>query len=410
MSRTHSRFWGRTRRAAAIAAATLLLPLFPPPATTAAAQPAPNPVAASAFTPTPAAAPAPAPPAPAPDAPLESYLPAAESTVLVDWFADFDAAAKSAAAAKRDILVAFMGVDSGVWSHRLDTEVFSHPAFAAAVAGKFICVFLDFPRTYRLPDKERAANEALRRRWDVGTLPTLILADSSGRPYAITGYRQTDAAAYAAHLLALQSARERRDQFFAAAAAAGTDAEHAAQLANGLREMDEQILQRHYRAELATLKRVDPQDSTGLLADLDFVPKIKALRNEVFRQIRQRKNSAAALDAVDKFIAKNAPTGEHLQRTLFLKLAVYGGGGSRDHAAVLRLMNQIIALGQGTEQGRMAAEVRARARALLDAEQKRAAEQRKAAKAAKPVEKKPSPPTPSTPPAPPKTPPAPKKT
>jgi hypothetical protein len=305
------------------------------------------------------------------------------SPLVVDWLTDFDDAKRLAAKNGKDILVAFVSMDSSVWSRRLDTGVFASPAFAAAIAPSFVCVILEFPRTYSLPSAEQKKNEQLRRAWAISTFPTLFLADKTGRPYAVTGFRDSDAAGYALHLNALRDIRSRRDINLAAAARAATDSERATLMAQALEGLDENILIRHYRAELATLRKIDPQDSTGLLVKTEFMPKLRHLGDVVTRLIRQKKDFNGALEVIDKFVLRYAPTGEHLQRTLFLKLLVYGNRDVRNHAAVVKLMDTIIAVAPDSEQGKMAADARKRALALLAA---KAAEEKQAAGTAKPSE------------------------
>jgi protein disulfide-isomerase len=292
--------------------------------------------------------------------------------IIVEWVTDMDEARTLARSSGKDILVAFVCSDSSVWSGRLDSEVFSRPAFAACVTKHFVCVLIDEPRTYQLSEEENRKNTALRRAWKVQSYPTVFLADGTGRPYAVTGYRNISATAYANLLLELRAIRERRDRYFAAAKAAAAGNERVAMLSRALREMDDAILLQHYHAELLELRKLDPSDSTGLISDIEFTPKITRLRNHVLRLVRQKKHRDA-LNAVDEFVARNSPTGEHLQKVLFLKLPVYAASDMRDHEAVLRLMDAIIAINAKTEQGRQAVEVSATARALIEARKKDAA-------------------------------------
>ncbi|MDR2844575.1 MAG: hypothetical protein LBV28_00575, partial [Puniceicoccales bacterium] len=271
-----------------------------------------------------------------------------------------------ARAAGKDILVAFVCLDSGVWSQRLYEQALSRPAFAADINKRFVCVMLDYPRTYTLPPAQHKKNTAMSKAWDVATNPIIILADATGRPYAVTGYRNIGATDYAQHLIALQAARLKRDQNLANAARA-TGQERAAALAQALRDIDENILLRHYGAELTELKKLDPDDATGLISDIEFTPKINALRARVTRLIRQQKDYQGALDAVDSFIEQNVPRREHLQRALFLKLLVYSHENVRNHAAAVELMDRIIAINPASEQGMMAVDARARANSLLEA-------------------------------------------
>lgn len=290
-------------------------------------------------------------------------------SIIINWLTDLDEARLLATAAGKDMLVAFVSTDSNTWSQRLDAEAFSRPAFAVSANKHFVCVMIDFPKTYSLPAEQSRKNAELRKDWGVRSYPTVVLADETGRPYAVTGYRNVGASDYAHHLENLRTLREQRDQYMAAAAhAAGID--RAILLAKSLRGIDEDVLLRHYGPELAELKSLDPGDSTGLIGDIEFTPKINALRERIIRLIRQQKNYQGALDAVDSFILQNAPAGEHLQKALFLKLHVYANNDVRNHTAILQLMDHIIAINPVSEQGMMAVDVRARANALLESTRK----------------------------------------
>ncbi|MDR2862570.1 MAG: thioredoxin family protein [Puniceicoccales bacterium] len=308
---------------------------------------------------------------PAPSAPVATRPPVQQpqsdpeaDSLIINWLSDLGEARALARKAGKDILVAFVCLDGSAWSQRLYDQALSRPAFAAAINKHFVCAMIEFPRNYSLPPEQRKKNNALRNAWDVRTHPTVFLADSNGRPYAVTGYREVGAADYAHHLNTLRAIREKRDQYFASAAAISGQ-KRAVMIAQALHDIDENILLRHYSAELAELKRLDPQDTTGLIGDIEFTPKITSLRDRVIRLIRQQKDFQSALDAVDSFIEQESPSGEHLQKTLFLKLHVHAHNDVRDHAAIVQLMDSIIAVNPVSEQGRMAVDVRARANALL---------------------------------------------
>ncbi|MDR2982452.1 MAG: thioredoxin family protein [Puniceicoccales bacterium] len=299
-----------------------------------------------------------------PPQPVPAAAPAV--SMVISWLTDMEDAKRQAAQSGKDILVAFVANDSFPWSQRLDADVFSRPAFAVIANKSFVFVMVDFPKTYSLTPEQAKKNTELRKNWGVRSFPTVILADAHGRPYAVTGYRNVGAADYARHLESLLQVREQRDQYFSAAY--GTEGmSRAIMLSQGLRLMDEDVVLRHYKEELSELRYLDPMDATGLSGDIEFTPKLDSLREKVVRLIRQQKDYDGALKAVDDFIVYEAPIGEHLQKALFLKLNVYANPNPevQDHGAVIKLMDQIIAINPLSEQGMMAVDVRARANALI---------------------------------------------
>jgi hypothetical protein len=63
-----------------------------------------------------------------------------------DWLQDFDVAQKRAAAESKDVMIVFSGSDWCGWSIRLAYEVFLQKDFRARADGRYVLVFVDFPR------------------------------------------------------------------------------------------------------------------------------------------------------------------------------------------------------------------------------------------------------------------------
>ncbi len=288
----------------------------------------------------------------------------APESPVVNWLNDLSEAESIAASENKDIAVVFMGDDLNPWCRQLDSEVFSRPAFALSANKHFVFVLIDSSQAPAPDEKGASGNVALREAWGVRALPTIVLADQKGRPYAVTGYRNMGGLDYALQMESLRRIREQRDLCFAAARQE-TGSVRAVYLAQALRAMDDEIVLRHYAGEFAELKQLDPENETGLAGNIEFMPKLNALRSVMLGKIRNNRDYAGALKCADDFITRESPTGEHLQRALFLKLNVYGSAEKRDHAAVVALMNAIIEIDPRSEPGQTAVDVRARAQALL---------------------------------------------
>lgn len=287
---------------------------------------------------------------------------ATRESVVINWQVSMMEARELAEEEGKDILVVFLEGKNSSWSRRIELEVLDRPAFAVIANKAF--VFLRVDPTERHEDDARTLEQRnLCETWNIRTFPTVVLADRAGRPYAITGYRNLGAAEYARHLGALQEIREKRDQYVEAAD--NDPGMRAIFLAQALRVLDEELVVRHYERELQELRELDPTDATGLAADIIFSPKLDALRASVRWSITEDRDFRAALQMVDEFVAAEIPTNEHLQKVLFLKLNVYGHRKVHDHQAIVKLMDQIIAINPLSEQGMQAMDVRARAQALL---------------------------------------------
>ena len=118
---------------------------------------------------------------------VASVLPAvaADESESGSWMIDFEAAKKKAADEKKDLLMDFTGSDWCGWCIRLKKEVFDQDAFKQKVGDHFILVELDYPRDKsKLAPETIAQNEMLGEKYAIEGYPTIILADSAGRPSA----------------------------------------------------------------------------------------------------------------------------------------------------------------------------------------------------------------------------------
>ena len=118
-------------------------------------------------------------------------LPAAEpAPAKLHWLRDIGAALKLAASTDRDVLINFTGHGWCFSCELLDREVFAKPEFAPA-AEDFVLVELDFPQGEPATDAEAASLKKYRQ-WQSKYLtpgvPTVVLVDSAGLPFAYTGY------------------------------------------------------------------------------------------------------------------------------------------------------------------------------------------------------------------------------
>jgi protein disulfide-isomerase len=98
------------------------------------------------------------------------------------------------------LLLDFTGSDWCVWCQKLSTEVWNTPEFEAWSEDNLIKVFLDFPRTFTLPDDRVMQNQLLQQYFGVQGYPTIFLLDSNLNPLLKTGYHQGGPEEYIRHL------------------------------------------------------------------------------------------------------------------------------------------------------------------------------------------------------------------
>src|SRR5262249_26888758 len=113
-----------------------------------------------------------------------------------DWLQDLDAAQRQAARAKKDLLIVLDGSDWCGWAKRLARQVLLRPGFRRQASERVVPVVVGFPRgkAARARVQDAARNARLQNEFQVESLPTVVLADDQGRPYAVTGYEEGGAA------------------------------------------------------------------------------------------------------------------------------------------------------------------------------------------------------------------------
>jgi thioredoxin-related protein len=105
------------------------------------------------------------------------------------WTSDFAAAKTKAKADKKYMLVDFTGSDWCIWCKKLHAEVFDKETFKTEAPKRFVLVELDYPREKNLPEKLKAQNSELAKRYEIRGYPTVLLMDAEGQVIAHTGYR-----------------------------------------------------------------------------------------------------------------------------------------------------------------------------------------------------------------------------
>jgi thioredoxin-related protein len=116
------------------------------------------------------------------------------------WETDFEVAKKRAEDEKKTILADFTGSDWCGWCIKLKKEVFDQPEFQEYAKKNLIMLELDFPRSKKLPAKEKEQNENLAKEFKVRGYPTVLLLDSKGKQVGSTGYQDGGPEKYVEHL------------------------------------------------------------------------------------------------------------------------------------------------------------------------------------------------------------------
>lgn len=210
------------------------------------------------------------------------------------WLTNFEIAKKQAVEEKKDLLLEFTGSDWCPPCMKLSKDVFSQKSFVTASSAKFVLVEIDFPQEKELDAETTKQNEALQEKYKIEGYPTVMLCDASGKPYAQTGFQPGGPEKYFTHLEELQEIRVKRDAAFAKAEAAKENADKASALVEGLKFLEESIIDGHYGDVIEKISKLDPEDKTGFVK----------VRQEA---IAKKEAEAGAVAALEKFEMELGP-------------------------------------------------------------------------------------------------------
>lgn len=249
------------------------------------------------------------------------------------WQTDFEAAKKLAAEGKKDLLLDFTGSDWCGWCVKLNKEVFGLEPFKTGTKDKFVLVELDFPQKKELEAKLKEQNEKLQEQFKIQGFPTILLCDATGKPYAKTGYQPGGAEKYVAHLDGLRAVRVKRDKAFADADQAKDDAAKAACLVEGLKGIDEELVDSCYGDVIDKIGELDKEDKTGFvkarkeaIAKKEAMEKAQAGIQEFMGTkigpLMQAKEFEKAVAAVKTFIKENPDTPDEFKVEMTVNIAL----------------------------------------------------------------------------------------
>ena len=266
-----------------------------------------------------------------------------------DWLTDPDAAAHRATTEERDLFLLFTGTAWCGSCIDFEAKILSQPEFWAGTTD-LVRVKLEYPgREDQLKPDRREAYIAWRDRYGIRAYPTVILADPTGRPYAVTGFedKEDNPARFVARIKRLLPVHARRDAALARASRA-TGLEKAQALSDALTAVRDasdpelarfhgEMVVRFYRPEIDEVIALDPANLAGLrdryetlLASADELFRYSRFIKEVFR-VSQEHGPQVALARFETEMAQ-APSAEYRARLLPSKINLLDEAGKRAEA------------------------------------------------------------------------------
>jgi thioredoxin-related protein len=242
------------------------------------------------------------------------------------WTENAKEAMGQAAKEKKDLLMDFTGSDWCGWCIKLDTEVFSQPAFIAEAPKHFVLLKLDFPRGKPQSDELKKQNSELQAKYGIRGYPSIVLADATGKAYAQTGYRPGGAAGYLKHLAELRAAREKRDAALAKAAKA-KGIERARLLDQALSAMDPELVMGSYGDMVEEIVKLDVGGKAGLRKKYET-----RLTVQKIGEALEGGQNDEAIALAEKAIKASGGTGEAAQELLVSKSQALFNKGDKSAA------------------------------------------------------------------------------
>ncbi len=108
-----------------------------------------------------------------------------EGAALGEWSMDIDAVMALAKEKEVPVILLFTGSDWCQWCKVLDENLLSDEQWQKYAAGNLALGYLDFPKDEeKVPEKYRARNEELSKKYNIEGYPTMVLLDWGGREVA----------------------------------------------------------------------------------------------------------------------------------------------------------------------------------------------------------------------------------
>lgn len=276
------------------------------------------------------------------------------------WVTDMDAAKKQAAEQKKDLMIEFTGSDWCPPCMQLRANVFSKTDFQQAAQKNFVLVELDYPRGKEQSAEMKAANQKLAQQYGVEGFPTVVFADSSGKPFGgFVGGRSKEEVMKAMEVAlknktALQAAEEK-------AAKATTDEAKVAALMDVLKLAPADYADSFYGDVKAEIKKLDKDDKSGLKAadarNEQLQKEQKDVQDYLAGKMSEKTTPAEALQVVKAYPGRDKLLPETQQELLMMEFGTFlNSTGDVDGAALI--LDKVAELAPGTEAGRQAPRIK----------------------------------------------------
>jgi hypothetical protein len=210
----------------------------------------------------------------------------------------FKNAQKEATADKKDVLMIFSGAGWQDASKNFEETILSSELLQKGIEKDFVKVLINCPRERAEAHKELLE---LQQTYRFREMPSVILTDQQGRPYAYTGARGSDPAAYLKSLNEFHQIRVERDRLFGEAAKT-KGVERAKILIKALETMPQEMVRDFYSPELAAIAEADQKGKTTYVKEIQAAEALRQeqelfgmlLRNKQYDEVIKKAKEAGA--------------------------------------------------------------------------------------------------------------------
>ena len=216
----------------------------------------------------------------------------------------FKNAQKTASKDKKDVLMVFSGSKWQDVSKNFEKTILNSEAFQKGIEKDFVQIVIDCPRERTEAHKELLE---LQQTYRFREMPSVVLTDGQGRPYAYTGARNNEPAAYLKSLGEFHKIRVERDRLFGEAAKT-KGVERAKLLIKALETMPQEMVRDFYASELAAIAEADQKGKTTYVKEIQAAEALRQdqelfgmlLRNKQYDEvIKKAKEKGANLKGED---------------------------------------------------------------------------------------------------------------
>lgn len=270
-----------------------------------------------------------------------SALPAETPKVLLE------SARETAAKSNKHVLMVFSGASWQPASKDLEEKILQSEKFTKGIEKDLVQALVVIPRT-----REEAHQELLdlEKEYRFQGIPSVVLTDAQGRPYAYSATIKDQPGEYLMHIQELRKLGEDRDKMFAAAAAA-KGMKRAELYVKALKTLPQENIHKFYAPELKMIAEADPKGKTEYVKEIETAVALAAESERFNLLLSEKKFDEVIKQSRDE---RAKLKGADAQRLMMYEIQAYFSQNKMDEAnkvvEAMKLMDPNSDLGKKADQ------------------------------------------------------------